>query len=142
MKPKSVFMPNEKQPTSPVNKMGLDELRIKVAELCGWKKEQIEAWKVVRDLKKEQSKLPRPRDSFSGWSMIDKIEAAESSEQYYGDPPDFPSDLNACVEFEKGLTNKDLCVRYILNLDAVCGDESIISATAEQRCRAFIQCHS
>ena len=56
------------------------------------------------------------------------------------DIPNYHGDLNACAEMEKVLTD-DQHELYRIELFEICGDNSrkIVSATAPQRCEAFLR---
>lgn len=54
--------------------------------------------------------------------------------------PDYPNDLNACAEFEKGLTITQYDL-FALQLNRLCEEDRVLSATATQRCRAFVALH-
>lgn len=100
------------------------ELRVKVAELCGWKPA---APGVTGEL----------RWQFEPGGCFCYINAL----------PDYPNDLNACHEFEKAMFGGHRGA-YFYNLGEILGqtvqpqgwyDAWILgTATAEQRCRAFV----
>lgn len=100
------------------------ELRVKVAELCGWTpaSESRRWW------------LP---PSFWNW-----IEGSRRQDGL----PDFLNDLNACHEFEKiilaksdGVPRPDLWDKYIQYLGGDWPSSMVTHATAEQRCLAFVK---
>lgn len=105
-----------KVPAPPVN---LSELRIRVAELCGWH--------------------PTPEGYWT----------TNPAGQWAIELPDYPCDLNACHEFEEAISAhfllfeshlKEICLR---DWRGTGGDQPYcnsfpIHATAEQRCRAFV----
>ncbi len=110
-----------------------EELRVKVAELCGWKQ-------IATELEMKFFGGPQQRET----------DEAVSSFML----PDYPNDLNACAEFEKTLTDHQLRIygdqlQEILRWYIVGYIEQdyranfvklakIACATAEQRCRAFV----
>lgn len=103
----------------------LNSLRVKVAKLCGWKFSHISKWS----------------DRPVYWVPHDLARTTEL--------PNYPSDLNACAEFEKECPD-----RRRTYMDALCAEvkasnlgsghfdyadlEAVACATAEQRCRAFV----
>lgn len=82
------------------------EQQITIAMAHGWTAENIAAWKEVQTLLKEYREL-RKRESFSGWNIVDKIEAVKNQQTYIGDVPNYPQDLNACHEVEKRIKEDD-----------------------------------
>lgn len=126
-----------------------DQMRIAIAEACGWTKPEIAAYKTISDLRVQYRKLPR-RDSFSGWGIADKIEAAENSNDYRGDIPDYLNSLDAMHEAEKMLDARQQDV-FALNLAKLVEapyrvdfgrkidtSTKILFATARQRAQAFL----
>lgn len=108
---------------------GQMELRAKVAELCGWKKEVT----------------PFKRHGHELWGLpntqLDQAWWHPDIAGCRGLPPDYPSDLNACAEFEKGLNDNQRVayLRHLIGRTHIIGEiTAAIFATAEQRCRAFI----
>lgn len=90
-------------------------LRLKVAELCGWTREKDEF-------------------EHDWWRSLEG--------QWTHDLPDYPNDLNVCAEFEKGLRESPLRFDYFVALQDVMEEiviQNVIFATAEQRCRAFVE---
>ena len=111
------------------------ELRVKVAELCGWYVERSVGHEGVNgELVLDSGRPPGAR-------RTDPLQRL----------PNFCNNLNACAEFEKGLTYEQ-CRKYHEELEWVQaemteernGQEDYpaqdfwFHATAEQRCRAFI----
>lgn len=109
-------------------------LRVKVAELCG---ENVAA---------DAGFL---RGSYRVFRFKTGVEWRAEGEEPWNWTPDFPNDLNACAEFEKGLS-EDQQLAYTKELSmltrngwAIFGNHimtlfPLLHATAEQRCRAFI----
>lgn len=110
-----------------------DELRIKVAELCGWERgPKVSSWIGVAN---------------SCWHR--------KSEQdgWQDNPPDYPQDLNACHEMEEHIP-ENKWFEWCGNMAKVCGVEressdmtigeivhrtfSTNRATARQRAEAFV----
>jgi hypothetical protein len=101
-----------------------DELRVKVAELCGL------------DLSYTKEALERFKDRDGYPDAIFQLAKI----------PDYPNDLNACHKFEETLTpsqrriyNDELHGLVIVNCEP--GDSQMfacVHATAKQRCRAFV----
>jgi hypothetical protein len=118
------------------------ELRIKVAELCGYvfehrhkgSRQWAEIIVILKDGKSAGSFFPGDRASDRGREMIDKAGV-----------PDYPSDLNAMHEAEKAL-DREQGVKYRLRLmfnsdgpKAVFHtiEAALCHATARQRAEAF-----
>ena len=109
-----------------MNEKEQSELRVKVAELCGYTTEEREHHTI----------WIRPNGETLG---------------YVAHLLDYSNDLNACAEFEKGLSKEQKEV-YTCNLYRVVVNSDgrrhfpisawmafwLLSATAEQRCRAFV----
>lgn len=99
-----------------------EQINIKIAKLCGWT--EIEPCTCC----KWQSRGFRPEGS-----------------QHKKHLPNYTADLNACHEFEKAMTDEDhACFRK--QLGEVVGDvpyfcRKFTSATARQRCEAFLRVH-
>lgn len=93
-----------------------DEIRIKVAEACGWKINPA----------KHTAKI------------LDWIHTESECTGYF--PPNYPEDLNACADFEKTIS-PDQQNQYIMELGKVCCVRgfNIVTATARQRCLAFLK---
>lgn len=104
--------------------MTKNELRIKVAKLCGLKHFQpLYPLYAIR--------ADDPRGEYGKTLPV----------------PDYPNDLNACVEFEKTLDTEELQLRYTEALVQIPWTSAwsffdafkAVCATAEQRCRAFLK---
>lgn len=102
-----------------------EQMRIAIAEKCGWKKVY---------------KGPEPDNR---WIMPDGLHYATADEI-----PDYCNDLNACQEMEKFIPDQHRRMLYTQELYSVLGfqegcepgsdtDWSIATATASQRCEAF-----
>lgn len=129
----------------------LNSLRVQVAELCGWK------WFKLG--KREDGTFVFLKVDERGlgqfWHDHGAVEfpRPENWREYdITGPPNYPSDLNACAAFEKMLPEEGLNgqqTRYsdalieIVTADLPAGRRfvafDLISATAEQRCRAFVR---
>lgn len=127
--------------------MNKEAQRIAIAEAVGWTAQQVEAWKEVRRLRSEYRGLPK-RESFSGWTISDKIEKAENSKDYRGDLPDYLTDLNAMHEAEKVILDMEIGARYRLELSKnsdgptsmfMTVEAAMCHATAAQRAEAFLR---
>lgn len=107
-----------------------EEIRVRVAELCGWKRR---AW---------QDRKGRP---CKAWTSPEGRDMA-------GMPPNYPADLNACHEFERMLIGPQ-AVSYGTRLAQLQRRDITIEpgdrypkaatvhewhATARQRCEAFL----
>lgn len=109
------------------------EIRIAIAEACGWK---FHIWEYEGDYAHcclchlDTLTRPLPQACNKGWSEV---------------PPDYPNDLNAMHEAESQaeLDHYPLRERYSANLQMVCDrDKSpwpIWRATARQRAEAFLR---
>ena len=104
-----------------------EEIRIKAAEAMGWK------WNTSTDIGgKAFPECWIHDDHGFAWHIVDL--------------PNYPADLNACAEFEKSLTEEEH-LRYRVRLwnvvitegDETTWDRQFISATARQRCIAFLK---
>jgi hypothetical protein len=116
---------------------GQNELRVKVAELCGWKR----YGPPFGDEYRPQCWTRQPFDP-----NLDLLwtEGNIPNDHTYN-LPDYPNDLDACHEMEKLLHESqfdDYCTKlwHITNTGTgeVVGQFELICATAEQRCRAFV----
>ncbi len=118
--------------------MKKDAINAKIAELCGWSFHQIEALGML-----DVAILPPGASIGDGWNVW----------KYAGiQPPDYHASLDACHEFEKGLTDTEWC-DYCEDLFDVIGMEHpndnpnmwfhsfrpVIAASAPQRCEAFLR---
>jgi hypothetical protein len=115
-----------------------NDLRIKVAELRGWRKTTYRALEYSRGYIDAEV-----------WTAPDGSQHDLYEDDSTGDPspfPDYPNDLNACHEFERALTAKQ-CVTYEDALTYIwkrgkmhCpADGMQLHATARQRCEAFVE---
>ena len=110
------------------DKLTDEEQWVKVAECAGWKSPSL--------------CIENNADGNSG----------EWIDGYYGTPPDYLNDLNACYEFEEDLPmisedGKSLfdytrtlsrLVRKPRTIPMVIHDWELLHATARQRCKAFV----
>jgi hypothetical protein len=103
----------------------IDELRIKVAELCGWKKEEYtnlgdDRYTPIRHITRWK------KDNDIAWKPEDL--------------PNYPADLNAMHEAEKTYirSDNDRCIAYIHHLTKMCGCDFEWTATAQQRAECFV----
>jgi len=116
--------------------MTKDEIRIKVAEACGWS-----------HLTQFTNRITDPQGNAIFFNPMEK-----SRSDFI---PNYPSDLNACAEFEKTL-NADDEENYVEELKGLImegayeneprylkshlsSSDSTYRATAEQRCLAFLK---
>lgn len=99
-----------------------NDLRVKVAELCGWERGP-----------KKEIKCGLWFPVMSCWhKKCDK-------DNWQDEPPNFPHDLNACHEMEEALTSQQL-YDYSESLWYECaGFVEAVRATARQRCEAFVK---
>jgi hypothetical protein len=115
-----------------------NELRIKVAELLGWRKTTYRALGYSRGYIDAEV-----------WIAPDGSQHDLYEDDSTGDPypfPDYPNDLNACHEIERTLTYNQ-CSRYedVLLLIWKRGtmychaDAMRCHITARQRCEAFVE---
>ena len=114
-----------------------EEIRIKVAELCGWIN--------VHEAGTREISEPLMDKGF-GLVGFRLGQPAKQLEQI----PNYPEDLNACHEFEKELTEEQwrgyiFALLNLMKLDIALDDYtlaqhfSFVHATARQRCEAFIK---
>lgn len=120
------------EPQDQSNVQGLMELRVKVAKLLGW------------------TKGDHYEEGFGGSNTLTRLVTGwhNAKGTFYRKLPDFPSDLNACREFEEALTDNQRYdyVAYVIGKawgDVWTSDDAfaLCHATAEQRCRAFVALH-
>ena len=97
--------------------MTLEQMRIKIAEACGWSRvtgSYLDVYKTPTGIG------PRGGD-------IVKL-------------PNYPYDLNACHEMEKVLRKRPLLwQKYVDTLNETLSIDDAIHATAAQRCEAFLK---
>lgn len=107
----------------------LSELRVKVAELCGWRF-------VVHPTTGIGGYWERGMQGREGYERGDW-----GSRELAIGLPDYPHDLNACAEFEKMLTaeqRRKYVSRLLCEVSEAVPYWGCINATAPQRFRAFI----
>jgi hypothetical protein len=113
--------------------MDLAQLQIRVAELLGWK---------VYDSRSVGFVLESPTGN--KWAQFSTAEIAWGASCI----PDYPFDLNACHEAERTLTEEQKWTQIKLivswepsSLPILSRSEALTlaTATAEQRCRAFVK---
>lgn len=98
--------------------MSDEQMRIKIAEACGWH---------------EEKEPVGSANATAWWHHNDRYPS------YLMPVPDYLNDLNACAEFEAMLTSAERFT-YIVELNKLCGDEpSAVWATARQRAEAFLK---
>jgi len=138
-----------------INELAPELLRIEVAELCGWtncllKNEGPFSWDSrttgipagSEDQLAEIRSRPKKREATSDQQQFIHLEHVVA--KYVRKPlPKYVTDLNACLEFEQSLGDirDDKYLEYIEYLSLVGYHQegfSRISATAEQRCKAFV----
>lgn len=117
------------------------EIIIAVAESLGWK----------------MNDHPDTQESIKGWTHPTPwVLKPDNTQAMIHDIPDYPNDLNACVVFERALDHSEYCryrstlyclVRPIedaneFNNNRLCyqQDRDYLSATAHQRCEAYLKC--
>lgn len=119
------------------------ELRIAVAEACGWKLDRNgprrDAFGSYKGFGKKSMKWIPPHGSYLGaWMKFKK--SADSI------LPNYTKSLDACMEFEQRLVKRGgLSLYYgaLINLveksDIIDSRMEVVVATPEQRCRAFLK---
>lgn len=101
-----------------------DEIRIAVADLCGWKKHM----RIGRGF----SGRPTSED---GWLMPNGTFVRGGSQF----PPNYPESLDACAEMEANLKDENEKRLYISHLvNTLKSGEFAVMAPANNRCRAFL----
>ncbi len=102
-----------------------EEIRIKVAEACGWKSPFNEReWL--------HGSGPEGEDVYGKFVGTDPCGDREQV-------PNYPFDLNACAEFEKTLTDQEHN-RYRAHIYGMTfNPRECFSATARQRCLAYLK---
>jgi hypothetical protein len=116
------------------------QINIKIAELCEWKFKQMFLGEPYGIAPKE---------------MAAKLDPAHWNRELY-ELPNYAADLNACCEFEIRLKKLGVFSSYLSHLAIVCGFnaqgdeawfklhsglEAVCSATAIQKCEAFLRVH-
>jgi hypothetical protein len=113
------------------------ELRMKVAELCGWK--FLKQGVYVRAYPPGTSTDDGPCARF----LIPSDRRNARIESCNENAPDYCNDLNACHSFETQMQERDGSEfdRYVKALVNIVNLEGgyYICATAQQRCRAFVE---
>jgi len=95
-----------------------EQMRIAIAEACGWK--------VPNGCTNYRVRPEGSRVFFNPLTDDDPL-------------PDYLNDLNACSEFEAMLNSVERFT-YLVELNKLCGDEpSAVWATARQRAEAFLK---
>lgn len=136
--------------------MSDDEIRVAIAEKCGWKWYRRPASAPWAD--KPHRSLYHPQISSEYVATLTKADMTERQCNYVfiwseGMIPDYPRDLNACHEFEKTLFNDPgKWPDFAEQLTVVCfGVKTglndlghikaayVAHATARQRCEAFLR---
>lgn len=121
------------------SKLDDSALRIAVAKALGWTLKPCEC---------EHPRCKRePR-----WHKPETLKNGTPFQAIFDELPDFPSDLNACHQFEKALLFPPTGTpapeanaiwsrfdRYVEQLAKMCGSDEIFFATARQRCIALLQ---
>lgn len=112
--------------------MSTDELRVKVAELQGWK-----------DIRVERIEWA----DLGGGGEYDGLVGMRSDRPFRDELPNYPTSLDACATFERTLTDEQqdayyislvkITGRYLSNPDRV--GWLVATATSEQRCRAYVK---
>lgn len=116
------------------------QIRIKIAEILGWKPDDDGAGLNTWEASWVGNKLYglKPRFNDSGKLVSYTVDCVV---------PNFPEDLNACHEFEHLIFGdwedySSLWHQYEISLKKVCGTRNHwMSATARQRCEAFLRVH-
>lgn len=117
-----------------VQRLSDEELRIKVAELCGWRGGERGEW---TDPEGEHQQALYPTGGAFG-----KLFGHSKYDREV--PDDYPHDLNAMHEAEKLLDGNERgmeasrAMLYKGTLANICGDPCPIHATAAQRAKAFV----
>jgi hypothetical protein len=110
------------------DKISEEEVRIKIAELCGWKILTITAGPNAG--KPSPDFIKGPNGELALLKYLDGNGVNSAS------VPDYLHDLNACHEME-GCIPKHLMGEYGIWLERL-GDNDGMTATAAQRCKAFV----
>lgn len=104
-----------------------NEIRIAVAEACGFKRHGPNGWVM-------------------GGTFYALNEEAEDEEccggiggGYTPGLPNYPQDLNACHEMEKTIIGLHDTLQYLHFLSPVHSEWTLATSTARQRCEAFLQ---
>ena len=111
-----------------------EQIRIAVAELCGWRLERDSVHWAVFDTNGDQR--------FISW--MDYNEGRHAALL-----PNYPESLDACREFEQPMFDRGDSINYYLMIGTVIlatakgfiTDRSIFFSTPLQRCKAFLSIH-
>lgn len=95
--------------------MSPDAINVAISEECGWEIQKISG-----------------RITNLGWKTVDEDEQSTPFPSYF-------SDLNACAEMEATLTDEEYALFKKHLCDAIGSGFRIVSATAPQRCEAFLR---
>lgn len=116
------------------NTDSLQEIRVKVAEFCGW---EIPDHCITKRRQRGEKRLSGACPDFG---------KRPGTENDWGELPDYCNDLNACQSFEMRL-NVNQWAAYADALDKICVPthicplthwQAVVCATAVQRCDAFL----
>lgn len=114
------------------------QIRTKIAEILGWKPDDDGAGLNTWEASWAGNKLYglKPRFDDSGKLVSYTVDCVV---------PNFPEDLNACHEFETAMSDEKH-ITFRAQLAEVVGDvayfcRKFTSATARQRCEAFLRLH-
>lgn len=124
-----------------------EDMRKAIAAHLGWKLYQINfamrSWVALREPGFDPTKLADGANAFEvEWKATEYLPFA------WDDVPNWPEDLNACVEFEEVLVGRSGRPLYLDHLCAiVCDSEAkkwerewfAVTAKAPQRCEAFLR---
>lgn len=127
--------------------MTKDQMRIKIAECCGWVWYQFKAndGSLFNQLIKGSEAWPTSKH-FGGIS----IQRPDDSEHHASSAPNYPSDLNAMAEARKMLKTYDEIREFFKHLETIVSGEQKgpglylhpwveINSTAEQQAIAFLK---
>lgn len=117
-----------------------EQIRIAIAESLGWKADDTE------DRHKDVIHQPKGHDLLR-WELVTYGDEPECENVWYDRwldcsyIPNYPNDLNACASFEQTLT-EDERHAYLSKLIILPGFGlwTTITATAHQRCEAYLKC--
>lgn len=124
-----------------IQKLSDDELRIKVAELCGWVR-KTGNWNYHNTSTCTHRQEVGMENAREWWHLPGRHHGSSGTDVLKDDRlPNYPRDLNAMHEAEGGLTDKQYdryCDALWNQCDGATGKRGAVHSTARQRAEAFV----
>lgn len=121
-------------------KLTKEQIRIKIAELCGAKIIEKEFPRTDGIHVAKKWAWGGNEDTPCGYSGGGSYGFGWNENPSVSELPDYPHDLNGCAEMEGTLT-KEQRKTYVFWLSNICELGTYVFATAIQRCLAFLAVH-